>query len=114
MARKERPAPYQEPTLGDVASSDAFVVGSPFVTKRALRPARNKGVYVHTPLEPSSGGEEAHIPAGSLIVYAGEARETETKYANGKRHDVHVVKQTFITAFGRCIIHDMALVEPLL
>lgn len=51
------------------------------------------------------------IQPGTLVVYAGEVRSTESKRYRGKVHNVSVIKHTFITPAGRCIIHDLTTIR---
>ena len=113
LKRTAFPATYREPPNIDPAIAARFVVGAPVMAARPLRMCANKGVYQHAPLEEFFGDAEteAHIPRGSLLIYAGEAREVERVYMGRRPHDVSVVKHTFIApVFGHCIIHDFNLI----
>jgi hypothetical protein len=76
--------------------------------------ARDVGVYQFAPLEEFNGDESmAHVPMGSLLVYAGPVYEMERQCINGRYIDVMAIKHTFITPLGRCIIHDFNLITLL-
>lgn len=112
MRREHFPSMYKEPPNLDPAIAAQFVIGHPVMAARPLTMSLDRGTYDFAPLETFYGGEdEAHIPVGSLLVYTGEVRQTERMYVNGKFRDVSVVKHTFITPMGRCIIHDFNLIR---
>jgi len=113
MRREHFPAGYKKAPNLDPAIAAQFAVGRPVLAARALILSRDRGTYDFAPLEPFYGDpvEEAHIPEGSLLVYTGEIRQQERMWINGKTRDVAAVKHTFITPFGRCIIHDFDLIR---
>lgn len=115
-ARLDFPSDYKEPPNLSEEASQSFTVGRAVVAMRPLTVSSDRGTYAYAPLEEFRGTGPAPIPTGSLLVYAGAVRETERKYrtdGRGIRHpcDVLVVKHTFITSFGRCVIHDFDLVN---
>lgn len=112
LRRQHFPAGYKKPPNVDPAIAAQFIVGRPVMAAQALTMSQDRGTYDFAPLEPFSGEEgEAHIPTGSLLIYTGEVRQLERMWIGGKNCDVYAVKHTFITAFGRCIIHDFDLIK---
>lgn len=75
-----------------------------------------RGVYPFPALEYFYGppGAPPAVPKGSLMMYAGLCRSTESMYVNGVGYkNVQVYKHTFITPHGHCIIHDFSLIGPI-
>lgn len=112
MRRQVFPTSYHEPPNLDPTIAAQFVIGQPVMAAIHLNMPTNKGMYDFAPLEPSYGPtDEAHVPAGSLLIYTGEVRQTERKYVGSRAIDVSAVKHTFIApGIGRCIIHDFNLI----
>ena len=54
----------------------------------------------------------APIPKGSLLIYAGTMQVNEVKHSarSGRNYEFKVLKHTFITPVGHCII-DLNLVD---
>ncbi len=110
--RQHFPASYREPPNVDPTIAEQFVVGRPVMAARDLTMSRDQGTYQFAPLETFVGeSDQAHIPKGSLLIYTGAVRQEERIYVNSKARDVSVLKHTFITPMGRCIIHDFNLIQ---
>lgn len=87
-------------------------VGSAVMAKRELTLGSDRGIYPFAPLELFRGAAgTSPIPIGSLLVYTGMIRTTERKRLNGKNFDVRVMKHTFVTPLGRCIVHDLNVLQ---
>jgi len=106
------PAVYREPPVVSDELEAACALGSALVAKFDMQVSFERGVYPFPPLDRFYGSPGASIPVpkGSLLVYAGPVASTERKYVGGKAIDVRVYKHTFITPYGRCIIHDFNLI----
>lgn len=78
-----------------------------------LELSSDRGVYRFAPLMRYRGPVgAAPIPRGSLLMYSGTVRETERKTISRKKIDVWILKHTFITPMGRCILHDFRHIRP--
>ena len=107
----ERPQPIVAPDL-----ECSLVPGGSVVTTRDLM-VGEKGVYPFPTLETfygSPGGSGVVVRAGSLLMYAGTIRSTERRWVSEANRYVNlqVHKHTFITPYGRCIIHDFQFLRP--
>lgn len=93
---------------------EELVIGRPFVTRTALKADRlNAPSYPFMPLElVYSHTCETAIGPGSLMVYAGPVRVTESKFFRDRYRDVKVMKHTFVTPIGRCIVHHLVSLSP--
>lgn len=100
----------------------ALSSGAAIMAAHDLGPGPDKGAYPFSPLEVFRGpvGVPVPIPLGSILVYAGVVRASEHMLSNEqtwhtKQHrslSIQVLKHTFITPIGRCIIHDFSLIRP--
>lgn len=111
-ARKTFPARYKKPRGIDDIDPSTFTIGAAVLAALPLMLASDKGMYSFNPLEPFYGEDsEAPIREGTVLIYSGPVYETERCITNGKVLDASVVKHTFITPLGRCIIHDFSLIR---
>ena len=108
-----RPVIYRPDTFISPETQKRLVNGAGFIAARDLC-AGERGVYPYVPLVLSMVPPEGTVlvPRGSLLMYAGSVRSVERKWVQSalREVDVQVTKHTFITPFGRCIIHDLNLV----
>lgn len=108
------PPLYQPSREASQAVNDSLVIGGAVVTQYSMTPeteAFNRIGYPYPPLVRWEGNTPSRVPAGSLLMYAGGVRCTERKFVNGGVLDVRVIKHTFITPMGRCIVHDLSLLR---
>ena len=108
-SRRMIPAKYQAPVaLKNDKILDALVIGHPVMAKFDMKISADRGVYPFASLEKySSDDGKAPVPKGSLLMYAGPVRTSERKVIAGVQHEVRVIKHTFVTPVGRCIVHDL-------
>jgi hypothetical protein len=108
-----RPTRYMMPRAIKLDLAPALVIGGAMVARFDLGLARDKGVYEFAPLERYRGAPGGcSIPRGSLLMYTGMVRCTERKRIKGKKLKLQVMKHTFITPLGRCIVHNLNLLGP--
>ena len=116
ITKRTVPARYEPPVvLRSDEVLNALVTGHAVMTKVDMRVSDNRGTYPFAHLEHCRKDPDhpAPIPKGSLLMYAGPIRTTERKKVNGTVHIVSVVKHTFITSLGRCIIHNLNVLKSL-
>jgi hypothetical protein len=108
-APNPRPVKYHAPVAPDPELMPAFIVGRPVMTKHAFVISPQRGIYPFPVLERarrSNAGSHIAVPVGSLLVYTGAIRTSESKRLKGKIHEMRVIKHTFLVPCGRCIVHD--------
>ncbi len=115
-APRATPANYQFPPEVSEALESAIQNGRALVAKYDMA-LGDLGVYPFPTLDRlwrfPNAADIAAVSKGSLLMYAGAVRSTERKWlSEGNHADVQVVKHTFITPRGRCIIHDFSLIDP--
>jgi len=114
-SKRAIPAPYKAPvSLKNNEIASALVTGHPVMAKFDMKISTERGVYPFAPLEKYHGDDgKAPVPKGSLLMYSGPVRVSERKVISGVPHEVRVVKHTFITPVGRCIVHDLNVLKLL-
>jgi len=113
IAKSVPAAKYRKPKVFLDPMFD-LTVGAAVMTKRDLMLGLDRGIYPFAPLELFKGARgTGPIPIGTLLVYAGMIRTTERKKLKGKVFNVKVMKHTFITPVGRCIVHDINVLQSL-
>lgn len=114
------PAYYREPSPIPLDVAAVLDVGGAVVAAFDLCLSPDRGVYPFAPLV-RYFGDPANPPIkqGSLLMYTGQIRVTERRprpnagfHSNNKDLTVRVMKHTFITPMGRCIVHDLDLLRP--
>lgn len=112
-ARQHVPSRYKAPKEVPAEVIDWLVVGAPVMATCDLQLATDRGVYPFAPLMQYRGEPGmCPIPRGSLLMYTGTVRGTERKRISGKLLDFQVLKHTFVTPQGRCILHDLRHIKP--
>jgi len=107
------PAGYVATPNEGIWANTKLTLGMPVIAMIDLQVSQERGTYKFAPIERFWGEPGmAPVPKGSLLMYAGTIRATERGRINGKTCDVQVIKHTFVTPVGRCIVHDLALVGP--
>jgi len=109
--KPKQPAKYvpSGEVIAPIVSS--FEVGRAIITKVPFVPVPFKeiGVYPFPVLMVAKNAPESEVtevPAGSLLVYTGQIRTIERTKVDGHNREFSVLKHTFVTPIGRCIIHD--------
>lgn len=112
---RPRPTRYAPLKEADADTLSSMAIGTAVTCRHNVMCAtepRLLGAYPFPPLVRCYAGSElSPIPRGSLLVYAGHVRTLERKRVHGKSLDVSVIKHTFITPQGRCIVNDLSLLQ---
>lgn len=105
------PAPYRAPYV-DSALLQRLIVGTAVAT-------RTKLAWDHQGVHPFKVLDNCHgptvFPTGTIMIYSGTVHSTEriSYWGTQNAKDVQVLKHTFITSQGRCIINDVNMIEPI-
>jgi len=113
LARREKPARYQDPGTFTPSFKGKLVIGAPMVAAALLtKIEREKPHYPFPTLAQAYPNQAVHVPVGMLLIYAGTVRVVERARVSRQTVDMEVPKHTFIIPnVGRCIIHDLRLVK---
>lgn len=112
-ARQHIPNRFVAPKAISEDVIDFLRIGAPVMVTIDMELAKDRGVYPFSPLMRYNGEPgKAPIPRGSLLMYAGTVRATERKRIQNKTIDIWVLKHTFVTPLGRCILHDLRYIQP--
>lgn len=108
-----RPASYHGPSNPAPELVAALVPGGAVITNKDMCLGL-RGTYPFPTLILQITPPPAAVSAGALLMYAGSIRTVETAWVESQKTyvNVNVIKHTFITPLGRCIIHDLDMLDP--